>query len=605
MRRVLKAVYDLLSADERRGAAGILVLMLVTSGFELLGVGSVLPFLRMATDPDLVHSSEVLSAAFVMLGFESVTSFIVFAGVAMIVLIVLMNAVSAVAMWTQLRFVYRVGHSISIRLMGRYLAQPYTYFLAHNTAELGKSILSDTDRIVGGVLKPGAALIARGAVIVAVIVLLVAVEPLITLSTIVVLGGTYAVVYALIRSKLQRIGKESVKANQSRFKTTAEAFGGVKEIKTLGRESYFLRQFRNAAWRLADYEAASRIYSVLPRYLIQAGAFGGFMLGFILLVAAGRDLNQFVPILGFFAFAALRLLPAFQEVLAALADFRFNEHLIFKVHADLVQQEQACPIDKPGDGVPALSFEHHLTLENVWYRYPGAEKDVLRGLTLTVPKNSSIALVGTTGAGKTTVADIILAHLVPQRGCLTVDGIPITLDNVVPWRRQVGYVPQEVFLLDDTIARNIAFGVEDPEIDRNAVEKAARIAHIHDYIVSGLPQGYETVVGERGIRLSGGERQRIGIARALYHDPAVLVLDEATSDIDNVTEAHIGEAIQGLGGRKTLIIIAHRLATIRACDPIFLIEGGEIVASGNYDELVAANTRFQRLARPLGVGAPK
>ena len=605
MRKVLKAVYDLLSADERRRVAGILVLMLVTSGFELLGVGSVLPFLRMATDPDIVRQNEVLSAVFVALGFESVTSFIVFAGVAMIVLIVLMNAVSAVAMWTQLRFVYSVGHSISMRLMGRYLAKPYTYFLSHNTAEISKSVLADSGRLVGGVLKPGVALISRGAVIVTVIVLLVAVEPLITLSTIVVLGGTYATVYALIRSKLQRIGKESVKANRLRFKTTAEAFGGVKEIKSLGRESYFLRQFGNASRRLANFQAASRIYSVLPRYLIHAVAFGGFMLGFILLVAAGRDLNQFVPILGFLAFAALRLLPAFQEILAALADFRFNEHLLFKVHADLVQKEQERPIDKPGDGVSALSFERHLTLEDVWYRYPGAEKDVLRGLTLTVPKNSSIALVGATGAGKTTVADIVLAHLEPKGGCLTVDGVQITPNNAASWRRQVGYVPQEVFLLDETITRNIAFGVEDPEIDQNAVEQAARIAYIHDFIVNELPKGYETVVGERGIRLSGGERQRLGIARALYHDPAVLVLDEATSDIDNVTEAHITEAIQGLGERKTLIIIAHRLATIRACDRILLMEAGEIVASGSYDELVATSTRFQRLARPIRVGATK
>ena len=605
MGRVLKAVYDLLSAEERRGAAGILVLMLVTSGFELLGVGSVLPFLSMATDPDIVHRNEVLSAAFVALGFESVTSFIVLMGVVLIVLILLMNAISAVAMWTQMRFVYRVGHSISMRLMGRYLAKPYTYFLSHNTAGLGKSILADTNMLVGGVLKPGATLIARGAIVVAVMVLLVVVEPLITLLTIVVLGGTYAIVYALIGSKLQRIGRANVKANRSRFKTTAEAFGGVKEIKTLGRESYFLRQFGNASLPFANGRAASRIYPALPRYLIQVVAFGGFMLGFILLVAAGRDLNQFVPIMGFFAFAALRLLPSFQEILAAFAAFRFNEHLLFKLQADLVQNEQECPIEKPRNGVSALSFEHSLTLEDVWYRYPGAEKDVLRGLTVNVPKNSSLALVGTTGAGKTTVADIFLAHLVPRQGCLTVDGVPITPDNVASWRRQVGYVPQEVFLLDDTIAKNIAFGIEDPEIDQNAVEQAARIAHIHDFIVNELPTGYETVIGERGIRLSGGERQRLGIARALYHNPAVLVLDEATSDIDNVTEAHITEAIQGLGERKTMIIIAHRLATIRACDRILLMEAGEIVASGSYDELVVASTRFQRLASPLRVGATK
>jgi len=603
MGRVLSAVYDLLSPDERRRAAGIMVLMLATAGFELLGVGSVLPFLRMAMEPDIVSENPVLSAAFRMLGFESVRSFIVFAGVAMIAVIFLMNLVAAVATWTETRFVYRVGHSLATRLLACYLARPYAYFLAHNTSELGKHLLTDTTKLVTGVLRPGVILLSRGIIVVAIVLLLVSVQPWITLSTIVVLGGTYAMVYGLIRGRLQRIGRKGVDANRSRYKTTAETFGGVKEIKALGRESYFLQQFDKASWRYANFHAASRVYPQVPRYLIQAVAFGGFMLAFIVLIVSGRDLNQFVPVIGFFVFAGLRLLPAFQQILASLADFRFHEHLLLKIHADLLQWEEGVTVDRPNDTESALSFERDLKLEDVCFRYPESDRDVLHGLTLQVSKNSSAALVGTTGAGKTTIADIILGLLIPQGGYLAVDGVPITPGNAVRWRRQIGYVPQDIYLLDDTVVRNIAFGVDKSQVDRESVERAARTAQVHDFIVNELPQAYETVIGERGVRLSGGQRQRLGIARALYHDPAVLILDEATSDIDNVTENNIAEAIQDLAGRKTLIIIAHRLATIRRCDQILLLEAGAIVARGTYDELVATSEGFQRLATPSVVGA--
>jgi ATP-binding cassette, subfamily B, bacterial PglK len=247
-----------------------------------------------------------------------------------------------------------------------------------------------------------------------------------------------------------------------------------------------------------------------------------------------------------------------------------------------------------------VSFNTALRLNGVRFRYPDTTKDVIKDVSLEVPKNSSVAVVGMTGVGKTTLVDIIMGLLSPDDGTITVDDQQIKPENIIAWRKLIGYVPQEVFLSDDTVARNIAYAINDAEIDRAAVETAARIAHIHEFITSELPEAYETVIGERGVRLSGGQRQRLGIARALYHDPQVLVLDEATSDIDNVTEAHITDAIQSLAGTKTIVVVAHRLATIRRCDRIVLIEDGRIVASGTYDELLLTSVGFRGLTHPAG-----
>jgi len=593
---VFRAVYELLSRGERRRTAGVLALMLAAAFFELLGIGFILPFLTIALDPDVIQGNAVLSLVYASLGFEDTTSFILFAAVVLLAIIVVMNVVSALGVWVQTWFVYRVGHSISVRLTRHYLGKPYTWFLNCNTSELSMSILADTSKIVTGVLKPGATLISRGLVSAAVVGLLLIVQPVFALLTMGVIGGAYAVAYVLIRKKLERLGRQSVEANRQRYQTTQETFGGVKAIKALDSEPHFLGEFSGASARYSSYQAANRIYSQMPRFLIQVLAFGGFMGGFILLVASGRDLTDVVPLMGFFAFAAIRLLPGFQEIVTALAQFRFHEHLLFKIHGALSEDQDSrdAPAASTDDTAP-LPFEHRIRLEGVRFRYPGAEKDVIHELTLEVSKNSSVALVGTTGAGKTTIVDMLLGLIAPDEGRLTVDGTSVTRTNATAWRKRVGYVPQGVFLADDTVAGNIAYGVSTHDIDREAVLRAATIAQIHEFIEDELSEGYDTMIGERGVRLSGGQRQRLGIARALYRDPDLLILDEATSDVDTVTEAYITEAIQALAAQKTLVIVAHRLATIQHCDRIYLLRAGATVASGSYAELVAISPEFRRM----------
>ena len=574
--------------------------MLLTAVVELAGVGSILPFLSIAMDADLVRRNDVLNWIYTGLSFSSFTDFLVFMGTAILVMFVLTTAVSAFSMFAQIRFAYRAGHSLSVRLMEVYLARPYAYFLSHNTSELNEHVLAETANFVAGVLKPGAILISRSVTVAALFVLLVALEPAIVLLMSLILAATYAGLYGVVQRRLHRIGEISFAANQARFKATAEAFGGFKDIKIHGRERYFVEQYRSASSRYADCQITKGRYQEGPRYAVQAVAFGGLMGTFVILLASGRSPAEIVPLMGFVAFGALRVLPGLQEILISLGQFRFYRHLIVKFHADLVPEaSDVRPLKSSNRSL--IPFEKALTLDGIRFRYPSAARDVIANLTLEVAKDSSIAIVGMTGAGKTTLIDIILGLLPPDDGTMSVDGVSIDAHNVEAWRRQIGYVPQEVFLRDDTVAKNIAYGVEDP--DPAALERAARIAHIHDFIVGELADGYDTVIGERGVRLSGGQRQRLGIARALYHDPQVLVLDEATSDIDNITEAYITEAIQALAGTKTLIVVAHRLATVRRCDRVVLLEDGTISAAGTYDELLLTSTGFRRLNEPIGIPA--
>jgi ABC-type multidrug transport system fused ATPase/permease subunit len=599
MVKTLKTIYALLSPADRRRGAVVLALMFANASFALLGVGAILPFLTLAMDPAAVTRSTVLNWAYVNSGIQTIPDFLMVLGGVILALIVIMNVIAALELWADMRFVYGFAQSLSLRLMEQYLSRPYEFFLTRNTSELSKNVLSEIQELIGGVLKPGTVLLSRGVLALSLTILLIVIQPVITLSAMAVLGAAYLVVYSLINQRLVRLGRKRVETNSARYKVNAEAFGGLKEVKTLGREEFFLRRYDTVSRQHADHVTRSKVYPRLPLFLVESIAFGGFMAALLVLLGTGYEMTQVVPVLGFFAVAATRLLPGFQEILGSLANFRFNEHLLQKLHHELVEARVEPIRTVAADSLGPMPFVHRVRLEHIGFRYEGGSRDVIRDLTLEIPKNTSVALVGTTGAGKTTLVDIVLGLLAPHRGRVVVDDTPLQADNVIAWRRKVGYVPQDVFLTDDTIRRNIAFGLDDDRIDQGAVESAASVAHIHDFIVKELPHGYETVIGERGVRLSGGQRQRLGIARALYHDPEFLVLDEATSDIDNITEEYITEAIQNLAGRKTLLIVAHRLGTVKRCDRICVLDGGSIVAAGTFGELSATNAGFKRMIQGL------
>jgi ABC-type multidrug transport system fused ATPase/permease subunit len=481
-----------------------------------------------------------------------------------------------------------------------YLLRPYSWFLNRHSADLGKTVLSEVEQVINQVLVPVTQLVAQVVVSFCLIVLLFLVEPVVALSATLLLGGGYTGIYLFLRKYLSRIGADRVQANKERFQIAQEALGGIKEVKAAGLEWGYLKSFLKPAYRFARHQAGNTIAGKTPRFVLDAFAFGGILLVIMILLSTrGGNLDQVLPTLGVFAFAGIRLLPAMQEAYLNAAKLRFGKAALDSLYDDMSLSINDTPstdfFSAPGKEVP-LPLQNQLDLKNIYFTYPEAKHPSIKALNLRIEANTTVGLAGATGAGKTTVVDLIMGLLVPDQGEILVDSIPIASENVRSWQRSLGYVPQHIFLSDDTVAANIAFGVPQAKIDMSAVERAAKIAELHDFVLNDLENAYQSTIGERGVRLSGGQRQRIGIARALYHDPDVLILDEATSALDNLTEKAVMDAVHNLSRQKTVILIAHRLSTVRSCDCIFMLENGQIAAQGSYFELLQKSHKFRRMA---------
>ena len=592
---MLQKLLALLSPAERFRAYLLLGMILVMALLEMLGVASIMPFMAVLANPNVVETNPYLARAYQELGFSDPNRFLFFLGVGVFVALVASIAFKTLTTYALLRFSHMRAYSLSRRLVAGYLRQPYEWFLNRHSADIGKTVLSEVEEVIKGALLPMMQLIAQSVVVIALLTLLMLVDLLLALAVVVGVGGAYALIYLGLRRYLTRLGSERVSANRKRFQTVQETFGGIKDVKVAGLEAILLRRFEKPARRYARVQAMSNIVDQMPRYALEAIAFGGVLLIVLYLMAGPGGLQQLLPLLAVYAFAGYRLMPALQQIYSQLTKLRFSGPALDRLHEDLMTLAP-----DPGAGLavqPAVSMglSRGLQLDEVTYRYPGAPRPALTALSLEVRARSTVGLVGATGSGKTTAVDVMLGLLRPENGQLRVDGTPITPDNARAWRRTVGYVPQHIYLVDASVTANIAFGIPDDQIDHAAVARAARIANLHDFVIRELPAGYGTLIGERGVRLSGGQRQRIGIARALYHQPKVLILDEATSALDNLTEQAVMDAVTNLSGEITIVLIAHRLTTVRDCDRIYLLEQGILIGYGTFEELKETNLRFRAM----------
>lgn len=571
---------DLLNARERRQAALLLVLLLVLGSIELVGVASILPFIAVLSDPKIVQTNTYLRATYGALGFNSINDFLVFLAAVMFLVVIVRTTFTAFAQYAALRYANMRSHTLAVRLLSAYLGRPYRWFLNRHSADLGKTILSEVEEVIRGSLLPGLELIKNGIIAVFITGLIVAVQPIVALVSTVTIALAYGAVYFTIRMYILKIGRERVAANRQRYQISQEVLGGVKEVKIGGHERGYLRRFENSSLALARLKSLSQVMKQMPRYALELVALGG-MLGIILalLFRAQGELTNVLPTISLYGFAALRLLPVLHNLYQAVVGLRLGRPGLTMLHDDLFEETTA-PVFWP---VPApLPLTKCIEVRGVEFAYPKSRQPVLRDVTLVIQAQTTVGFIGKTGAGKSTIIDIILGLLEPQKGAVLVDGVMIDQSNVRAWQRSIGYVPQQIFLSDESIAANIAFGQPPAKIDMEAVERAARMANLHEFIMRELQQGYQTTVGERGIRLSGGQRQRIGIARALYDDPDILVLDEATSALDHGTERAVMEAIQNLAHRKTILMIAHRLEMIaEACDVTYLVKDQGIWERGS------------------------
>lgn len=592
---VFKKIYSLFNKQERRQFFWLLLTIIIVGINEIAGIASIMPFMAIVSNPAVVDKNQYLSWAYKYFGFSSVPNFLIALGFLVFFIILLSNCFKALALWLELRFVHFRLYSLSRRLLYSYLHQPYVFFLNQNSSNLGKNILQEVSLFAHHVLRPFTQTLSRLVIVFFILCLLFFVDPILAILILTTIGGAYTGLFFLIQRKLARMGETRFESNTQRSKAVSEVFGGIKELKVLGKEGFFFNLFSHRAHQLEGSYAKSNFISQLPSYIMEILSFGGILIIVLYFLIVRQELGKTLPVIALYAFAGYRLLPAMQGIFSAITLLRFNLTVLDLLHQDLSGIREI-PVEWQKEKLPALRFREKIQLKSIRFSYPGTESPILKGLNLTIKKNSNIGFMGTTGSGKTTTIDLLLGLLLPQEGNLLVDDIPVTSNNLPQWQRNLGYVPQTIFLFDDSLAGNIALGVPPDEIDMAAVERASRIANLHAFVTTELMEGYGTIVGEHGVRLSGGQRQRIGIARALYHDPEILVMDEATSALDGITEEAVIQAIRNLGGKKTIIIIAHRLTTLKDCDLIYVMDKGQVVEKGTYLELSSSSDRFRAMA---------
>jgi len=583
----LRRCYRLAAPYGRAKLLGVMVLILANGLAQVAGVTSVFPFFALAADPDRIERSNLGQWILAHTPPMDRPTMLIWAGVISIGFTLLANGISLLSDVVRTRYAHALGHSLRTQLMEALCNRPYGYFLQRNSGHLLQKITGDVYQFVNSVCLPLLEAISRFVSVLLLLVTIFFVQPGVAIAAGAIFGGFYVVVFLVLRRRSQALGQALKTANRDMMAGAQQLLGGIKPILVHGKAGYFRDRFARSSAAQARLLPKVPIYGNTPRYLVEPIVLGS-LVGIVLWSAAqGRDLGSILPSLSVLALAAYRMLPSIQILYGQVTQVISMGYTAKEVEVELESAQAIChpsSEQNAGGARAPLSFERTIKLQGVTFSYPNSARRVLDDFTLEIPKNSSVGIVGTTGSGKSTLVDVILGLHAPQKGRMLVDDYEVGGADLEAWRKLIGYVPQDIYLLDASIEENIAFGIPTEEIDRKAIIEAARAAQILDFVETGLPQSWKTEVGERGVRLSGGQRQRIGLARALYHKPQVLVLDEATSALDHETETEVMRAIESLHGTITMIVIAHRLTTLSGCDAICRIVNGkgrlEITSSG-------------------------
>ncbi|MBI4784305.1 MAG: ABC transporter ATP-binding protein [Oscillatoriophycideae cyanobacterium NC_groundwater_1537_Pr4_S-0.65um_50_18] len=595
MAKFLKKIWFILGST-REKLPFLLMLLLISSVTETLGIGLLAPFFAIVSNPGLIQSSPVLKQLYVTFNVPSNEMFIVLLCGLIIFIFILKSLLYFLSKFYILKFSHSHRGAIIKTLNQAYLHSEYNYFARKNSSDLIKNIIVETQNFCYLVLLALLYGISNFLILVLLLALMAFTNLLLLVTTLAALLPVFLFTYAM-KNRLKAWGKDSSESQQKMIQTLNHGLGGLKETRVIGCESYFEDQMSVYTKQYGRASSLTASFNMMPRILIES-----VLVSFIVALIAVSQLlfssnaDSLISSLSVFAVAAIRLLPAASQVVSTLGNLQSAGHAVDVLYADLKEAEQhrnpvasitsskRNPQTGQIDSSLPMQFTKQVRLSSIVYRYAETLEPAINKVSLEIRKGESIAFIGKSGAGKTTLVDIILGLLTPQSGDITVDGVSI-YRQLRAWQNLVGYIPQTIFLLDDTIERNIAFGVPDHLINHQKLEEAIAAAQLEDLMVQ-LPNGIQTRVGERGMRLSGGQRQRIGIARALYHEREILVLDEATSALDNETEQLVSDAIRALSGKKTVIIIAHRLSTVEHCDRVYLMEQGQVVKSGSYAEVV-------------------
>ena len=549
----------------RKKLALVFFLSLAQGIFQVIGVTSIFPFLAIAADPDRIRHSQFGLRFLALLPPMSNRELLITAGIVAIVGLLLSNAVNLLAEYARTRYAHSFGHWLRVRLLRKMASQPYGYFLQRNSGDLLKKVVGDVMNYIDGVLLPLLDSIARGLTAALLLATLFLVQPVIALSATLGFGAFYLIIFRLLARKRREANEGLRTSFAGSYREAQQMLGGIKPIKVHRAEEHFLSRFAGYSAIVAQMFARVPIIANSARYLVEPLAFGGLVLAVVVLAARGRDFSDILPNLGVMALAGYRLLPTLQLLygqVTHLTSMRYSLDEVFEEFAAAEREEKSGNVEISLRKPRPIEWQNAITLDAVSFIYPGTDRLVLDRFSVTIQKNMSIGFIGPTGSGKSTLIDLLLGLHRPTSGRVLIDGRPLTPEMIPSWQATIGYVPQEIFLIDDTIARNIALGVPDNEIDDTRLQEVCAIAQILDFIETELRDGFQTTAGERGVRLSGGQRQRLGLARALYHRPSLLLLDEATSALDTATEAKLIEALHSLTGKLTIVMATHRLNSL-------------------------------------------
>ncbi len=570
---ILSKLNHIFDRKQKNSIIRIVVLIIIGTGLELVGITAILPFIEVAMKPESIYENRFLNYIYTLLGMESSVQFLVLIGIGLVLLYIVKNAFLIFENDRIFRFTYNSQRQLAIRLLNAYLKEPYTFFLDHNSADMVRNIKDDTDRMFDMIVSV-MQLIAEIMVTIVLFAYLFYKDKTITIIVGVTLVTFILIVMRRIKGSIEFFGVKTREAKAGTNKWLLQTFGGIKETMILDKRRFFSNMVDEQYKIFAVNQRRYQVMSYMPKPLMETVCICTVLVAIIAKLLRGVSPSYFISTLSVFAVAAFRLLPAFNRITGYINRISFGTSSLNAVYDDLLDIEKLERLDICS-GETRISFKYDIEIRGLSYTYPNTDTPVLNNINMFIPKNKSVAFIGASGAGKTTLADIILGLLSPDNGSVLVDGVDIK-DNMQGWQKQLGYIPQSIFLMDDTIRNNIAYGIQNDDIDETRLKTAIDEAQLGGFI-SRLEKGLDTEVGERGVRLSGGQRQRIGIARALYRDPDVLILDEATSALDNDTESAIMEAVDNLSGKKTLIIIAHRLSTIKNCDFVYEVTPNGIV----------------------------
>jgi HlyD family secretion protein len=587
----------ILTSEQKKKLLLLQITVVLVSLVELVGVASIGPFMAVAANPAVVESNQLLKKIFVYFEFRTVNQFLIALGGVVFVVLLLGNVLIFFSNWFSTSFGMTLGRTISVNLYRHYLSKDYLFHTTSNSAILAKNIFHEVLRVTNNIIVQFLLLVSKVFTIIFIVTGLILISPALTVVIAVALGGFYLLIYLFTKRVLHENGVECSRLLGNAFQAVNEGLNGIKDVKLHGKEFFYSSLFDKILKRYNSVSIFNAVLPLAPRYALEVLTFGGVIVGFVYFLEQGKNISEFLPVLSIFAVAGLKLIPALQQVFASMTVMRGNMNSFHIISADFDSFSSLNQNLEIGENKqPPFAEFQTLELKNLSFRYPQSNVLAIKNVSLSLNRNTTSAFVGMSGSGKSTIVDIVSGLLKPLDGSILIDQYELKDENIRGWQKEIGYVSQNVYLMDGTFSENIAFGEIGETIDEDRVARAAKMARLDD-VIAKSPKGFATTVGERGIQLSGGQRQRLGIARALYRDPAVLIFDEATSALDNITESEIMEAIKGLSGKKTIILIAHRLTTVKYCDQIFLMDSGEVIASGKYQTLLDTNKLFQDMVR--------